>query len=194
MLGLRPIGANPLAGFIRPFGLVGYNKMLTIEDGTIVANANSFVSIADVVAHADLVGNTAFALATSAAQEQAIYRAMRWIKSLESRMKGCRVNEAQALSWPRYDVYAYGRIINSNIIPIELKEAVMEAALLEQATPDALQPSLEGNIKRLRKKLDGVGEKETEYFGAGKVGQINYPKIIGLIQPFLQNNQSWERW
>lgn len=163
--------------------------MLILEDGTKVANANTLITMAMVSSHATLVGNTAWDATTDTLREQAIYRAMRWFSTLETRMKGRRSWEDQELAWPRYGVFAYGREIAWNVIPKELKQALMEAALLEQATPDALQPAQNtGTIRSEKKWLDGVGGKETEYATPPSFGAISRPKIMQLVSPFLNSS------
>lgn len=197
MLGLAPLTNGGLClaigFFLTP---AEYESMLIIEDGQTsggVANANSLITYSEVSAYATLVGNTAWAAATELAQEQAIYRVMRWFRSKERSMKGRRTWTTQALAYPRQGVWAYGREIDYNEIPLELKQALMEGALLEQATQNILQPSRETNIKRIRKKLDGM-EKEIEYDGPGEVGAISLPTVNQLMSDFLESNSSWQAW
>lgn len=200
MLGLSPLAGGGVISAVGLFiNVTPYETMLTQETGLVtggVTGANTLITYAEVSAHALLVGNTAWDLTTELLQEQAIYRVMRWFASLEHRMKGCRSwPETQELPYPRTNVFAHGRQIKYNAIPKELKQGLYEAALLEQATPDAMSPSQETNIKRIKKKLDGVGEKETEYFGPGSVGAVSRPKVLGLINGFLNSgNSGWEAW
>lgn len=166
--------------------------MLILEDGSKVADANTLITAAMVADHATLVGNLQWALASDATKEQAIYRVMRWFGSLEPRMKGQRTWTDQELAWPRAGVWAYGREIANNHIPKELKQALMEGALLELATPDALQPSqITGHVRSEKKYLEGVGGKETEYFAAPPIGAISRPKIVQLMAPFLNPAGVW---
>lgn len=200
MLGLSPLAGGGILSAVGLFiSTTPYETMLTQETGLVdggVTDANTLIIRSEVAAHAVLVGNSAWATAIETEQEQAIYRAMRWFASLEHRMKGCRSwPTTQELPYPRTNVFAYGREIDYNAIPKELKQGLYEAALLEQATPDAMSPSQETNIKRIKKKLDGVGEKETEYFGPGSVGAVSKPKVLGLINGFLTSgNSGWEAW
>lgn len=165
--------------------------MLILEDGTKVTDANTLITSAMVDAHATLIGNTAWAAGSDTAKEQAIYRAMAWFASLEPRMKGCRSWTDQELAWPRTGVCAYGREIDYNVIPKELKQALMEAALLEFSSPDALLPAqVTGSVSREKKWLDGVGGKETEYATPAGFGAVTRPKVMRLIAPFL-NSQGY---
>lgn len=199
MLGLAPLTGGGLLSAVGLFidTSAGYVSMLILEDGGTtggVANANTLITSAMVDTHATLVGNTAWAGATDTEKEQAIYRSMRWISGQEPRMKGHRTwPTTQELPLPRTGVWAFGRQIEYNAIPKEFKQALMEGALLEQSKVDALQPSLEHNIKRQRKKLDGM-EKETEYHGSGSVGSVSYPRVMELLAPFLENQSGWDAW
>lgn len=193
MLGLSPLLGSALgASFPLPVE-PEYVSLLILEDGTNVANANTLITAAMVTTHATLIGNTAWAALTSAQQESAIYRAMRWYRSLEGVMKGYRSYETQNLPHPRTGINVNGHCYDYNIIPNELKDALIEASLLDSASADALEASFETNVKSIRKSLFEVGSKETEYFNAGGMssgpGAVSYPKVWGLMNLFLDIGQ-----
>ena len=192
MLCLAPLLAGGLLGADMYAQEFEFASMLIVEDGTKVPDANTLIDAAMVADHALLVGNLAWAVSTNSLREQAIFRAMRWFSSLEARMKGSRTYVDQELAFPRYGVFAYGREILSNQIPKELKQALMEAAMLELSTPDALQPTqASGQIKAERKWLDGVGGRDVEYFAPPAIGAISRPKVMQLILPFLNGVGTW---
>lgn len=127
---------------------------LTIEDGSIVADAESYASVAELVTFAAQYGKT---LPSSSADKEALLRraalamdAMNW--------KGCRVSADQVLSWPRYDVCRNGFIEASDAIPANIKKGQMALACEiyedDQAPPEAKQ----GPVKR--KKVEGAIEVE----------------------------------
>lgn len=189
MLGLSPLAGGGLLSavgvFIPPYE---YETMLTIEDGSIVADADSYVAIADVTTYAARYGST-WSAADELAAEQAILRAMLYIEDQEWRFCGYRVNESQELSWPRtYVPNLAGGYLSSTAIPKGIKNAVCEAAILELATPGALlTSSLDSTqtIKRLRQKAD-VLEKETEYFDEGNVSKSDkFEKIKAFLAPYI---------
>lgn len=99
---------------------------LTVENGTLVANANSYISVADFTAWADARGITYPALPEL---QQKILRAMDYIESLD--FVGQKHEETQALQWPRDYVYIDGYSIESDEIPAEVKKAVYEATKVE---------------------------------------------------------------
>jgi hypothetical protein len=102
---------------------------LTVEDGTVVAGADSYVSLAAAATYATNHGNTTFAaLASDALREAALRYATTWVDNRYS-WPGTIVDDDQALNWPRGGAYdAQGRGIDSDEIPQALKDAVCEAA------------------------------------------------------------------
>ena len=96
---------------------------LTIEDGSGVADANSFVTVAEATAYAAARGLSL--PATDAEKEQLLVKAADYLLSVEDRFKGERVAADQALSWPRSNVYLYGSLepLPNNQIPKALKNA-----------------------------------------------------------------------
>lgn len=99
---------------------------LIVEDGSLVANANSYVSVANFVSWADSRGITYPALPEL---EQKILRAMDYIESLN--FVGQKHEETQSLQWPRDYVYIDGYSVESDEIPPEVKKAVYEATKVE---------------------------------------------------------------
>jgi len=99
---------------------------LIVEDGSLVADANSYVSAADFVSWADARG---VSYPSYPEIEQKILRAMDYIESLA--FLGEKHEETQALQWPRDYVYIDGYSVESDEIPKELKNAVYEAIKLE---------------------------------------------------------------
>lgn len=171
-----------------------YSSMLTIEDGSIVVDADSYVEIADVTTYAGRYGST-WDTSNSLANEQAILRAMLYIESLEDMMKGERVSESQELSWPRAYVpnFRGSGWLSSSLIPKQLKNAVAEAAIIEMTTPGTLLVSAaaatsQQTVKRLFQKVDVI-ERETEYFEGAKVEKDErFEKIMAWLEPFLRTD------
>ena len=72
---------------------------LIVEDGTIVAGANTFVDVATVLTYATDHGDTTWALSTVAAQTSAILNAMIYLEAKP--FKGYPSTSDQSLVWPR---------------------------------------------------------------------------------------------
>ena len=100
--------------------------MLIIEDGTGVANADSYQSVADATALALLYGVTFPTVEAEA--ETALRQGYLNLNTHESLLQGCRVNQVQTGIFPRSDVYANGFLIASDAIPNDIKLAQLYAA------------------------------------------------------------------
>jgi len=109
---------------------------LIVENGSLVSNANSYVSVDDYIAWADARG---FTYSSYPAIEQKILRAMDFIESLD--FIGEKHEETQALQWPRDYVFIDGYSVESDEIPKEVKIAVYEAVKLEIDGDSKMTPS-----------------------------------------------------
>jgi hypothetical protein len=155
---------------------------IIVEDGTIVAGANSLASVADGDSYHDgRVSATAWTSADTATKEVALQTATTMLNSMVT-WKGGLVDLAQPLSWPRQSVYDNeGRLIATNIVPLAVVSATAELARglissdLTQETGDALE----------RIKVDVI---ELEYSGVGKTSTMipQYVKFLlsGLVMYF----------
>jgi len=123
---------------------------IIVENGTVVAGANSYVSEADLTAYASDRG-----LTLTAATDVLIIKAMDYIESLS--FIGDKHTEAQPLQWPRDEVYIDRNYIERETIPKELKNGVYTAALAIDAELDPLR-IIERATKR--EKVDVI---EVEY-------------------------------
>lgn len=119
---------------------------LTLEDGTGLANSNSFASVAEADGYHD--GHLYPATWTGASndtKEAALVMATR-ILDRKTRWEGERVKSTQALAWPRSDGECNGFDIPSNIVPQPVKDATAELARLligEDLTAEVAQNELE---------------------------------------------------
>src|SRR3546814_1420651 len=93
---------------------------LVIEDGTIVAGANSYIDVPAAKVYASARGVD---LGTDdAVTEQRLLSAMDYLESLS--YKGLRTDpDVQSLAWPRTGVTFDGRTFGPNTIPPQLKNA-----------------------------------------------------------------------
>lgn len=124
---------------------------IIVEDGTIVPNADSYVSVADYTSWADARGIEY----DSSVIESQILRAMDYIETL--RFIGQKSTKAQPLQFPRVGVVVDGYELDYNEIPKELKRALFESVKAESEGVSQL-----ANVER-RTKREKVGEIEVEY-------------------------------
>ena len=162
-----------------------------VEDGTVVAGANAYETVAEFKAYwADR--NVTFT------QDDPTIRGAIVISTqyvdLNNKWKGAIVISDQPLDWPRVGVTDdEGRIIPSLTVPDQLKNAVAEYAKRQLTAP--IQPDVadEGALKKVKKKVDVI-ETETEYQDntGGYFGLRSYPLadnyLIGLIRGGVGGN------
>jgi hypothetical protein len=148
----------------------------TVEDGSGVTGANSYVTVAEAATYHLDRGNAAWAGAASDTVRQgALVRATDYIEqTYGDDWKGEPVATDQALSWPRCGLCG----VDTDEIPDRLKQAVCLLAL--EALSADLNPVLDRAIKRERVE----GAVETEFMDSAKPGKAR-PAISGLLCPYL---------
>ena len=105
---------------------------LIIEDGTIVANADSYITVAEYNAWADArFGARSTAPNCDEDTEALILRAMDYFETLA--FVGFKSISTQALQWPRDSVYIDNYYVTPNEIPKEVKTALYELSYAEEA-------------------------------------------------------------
>lgn len=152
---------------------------LVIEDGSLQAGANSFVTVAEVRAFATLRASTL--TATDPEVEAAAIKAIDFIEALRGQFRGRKVSADQSLQYPRTGATLDGFAIAEDAIPKVLKDAQCQLAIDVLAGTD-LQPSGDGR-EVIREKLDVL---ETEWKpGAGGNPQPALTKARALLAPLL---------
>ena len=157
---------------------------LTIEDGTIVSNANSYVTDLEYVTYAAFRG---LSIGTSAAiRETELIKSMDYLQNQD--YIGLRTEpDNQILPWPRRSAYLYGRTIDSATIPQELKNAQIEGAVA--AFTQLLQINeVTENVSS--EKLDTLS---ISYHSRGKSGRIRLDRVNTWLEPLLEDTQTLVR-
>ena len=146
---------------------------LSVEDGTGLSAAESFISVADIQTYFTAYGiePDGWCLLSDADQEAAARRATQYIESqYRTFWKGVKKTSTQALGWPRSSVYDEdGYLVNSSSVPTRVANATAEVVrrLVElgfsttELIPDKASGS-EGSILKEKKKAGPV-EKEITY-------------------------------
>ena len=157
---------------------------LIVEDGTGLANADSYASAATADAYATAMGLTAWATATAGQKDIALRRATQYIDARYT-FRGQRVTEAQALQWPR-EIVTYGILGATLLQPVQTVDlswpvrAVVNACceLAVRALAGPLMADVEpGSVKR-----EQVGPIATEYFDQGNGGQIRFALVDDMLR------------
>lgn len=150
---------------------------LIVETGSIIANANSYVSVAD--AQAILTGRGLSAVVT----EAALLRAMDMLDGLE--YCGYRVSDAQPLPFPRSGVtLSDSRPLSSATIPQELINAQAWASHYILSGSDPAAASVAG-VKR--EKVDVL---EVEYATSSKtsIAVSDLPNVKNALKYLVCSN------
>ena len=157
--------------------------MLIVEDGSIVAGANSFVTDVEFLAYALARGFTLPVLEED--RKELLIQAVDYLFSKENAMQGCRVSAAQELPYPRVGVCAYGFNVASNEIPKGLKNSQMELGI--QANESSLLKS--GTVQNLASfNVDGVYSES--YFSGGNWEVVRTDRADAYLNPLLINGGS----
>ena len=152
---------------------------LIVEDGTGVAGANSYVSLADARL---IVADRGMSLPVADAEaEVLLLKAMDWIESKRDRYKGMKTSATQPLQWPRTGVVIDQYDVESDYIPPPLVTA--QAILAVQAVDNELFVNTTGQ----RILLEKVDVLETRYSNSSSTkAQPFFAMVDAFIAPLLR--------
>ena len=128
---------------------------IIVEDGSIVENANSYMSVAEIKTFAEDRGYTL--PATDPEIEKLVIRSMDYLESLSDKYLGSKTEVEQELQWPRTSVFIDGFEVHANFIPPALKRALAQAVVDSQSGELMSAPT--PAVKK--QKVDVI---ETEFF------------------------------
>lgn len=168
---------------------------LVIEDGTGLANSNTYVGVEEARDYA-LARGVVLSADDGVVGAQLI-QAMDYVESFRAKYQGRKTwprpgmdaghPHAQALQWPRTGVVLDCNYnLPDNVIPQELKQAQMQAAI-EVHNGFVLMPSSDGRVVK-KEKVDVI---ETEYMtadevgGGGVIGSASFPVLEALLEPLF---------
>lgn len=154
---------------------------LTVEDGTVVANAESYVTVAAANTYWAYRNNAAWSAASEAQKEAALREATQFLDGSYV-WSGTLVSSAQPLEWPRVlSLDRAGRTITSTTIPTALKSAQCELAL------EALSGRLMATLERGgRVASESLGPLAVTYFPDAPGGK-RYPFISLLVKDLVES-------
>lgn len=155
---------------------------LIVEDGSIVAGAESYCTVAYATTFHSNRGNAAWALLTTAQMEETLRRATDYMRQAYRGMwKGYRYTNTQALDWPRANVEIednpFGNLVATNIVPQEVKDACALFALT--ASTEELAANLTQQVMS-----ESVGPLSVSY-SAASPQYTRYRAIDMLLRPHL---------
>ena len=156
---------------------------LVPEDGTGLANADSYCSQAEATTYHAAMGNAAWALLSSDAKDQCIRRATSYmVGAYRLRWAGTRMLAAQALDWPRSLVPRRDtpllQYYDNASVPTEVKNACASLAL-RASTVTLLADQSQ------RASSVTVGPISKTYAEGSKVA-TTYSEVDSMLRPFLK--------
>lgn len=156
---------------------------LIVENGTGMADAESYISVADADTYHSKLGNATWAVLTTTVKEQLLRKATNYmIEAYRTAWAGYRKNDTQALDFPRINVprldtgvYNY---YDEDSVPKEVKDACCEFAFKANSSV------LSADIDRLTKR-EKVGVLEVEYDNNKGSPVKRYVAMDNLLAPLL---------
>ena len=151
---------------------------LTIEDGTGVAGANSYVTADEFRAYADARGLAASFSSDDTTLEPYLIDAVDIIESYRARFQGVKTDSDNPLQFPRSGVFIDGTEIDDDVIPQELTNAQCQYAL----------ESLNGNSLMPNRLVADSGAVVEETVGPITV---KYDKTAQRSKPVFSKAEAW---
>lgn len=153
---------------------------IVTETGSGLANAESLCDVATALTYHTDRGNAVWLALTTAQQEQALRKATDYMEQVYKPLwQGMRVNNAQALDWPRVGVTANSYYVLSTIVPLPVQRACAELAA-RVSTGDLLPDTTQ------QKLSTKVGDIEVAY-NKYSPQQKQYPQVIALLRPYFKS-------
>lgn len=174
------------------FNRLAFFMPLVIEDGTQVANANSYVSLADARTIAAQFGVVLDADDTTA--ENNLIIAYNWLNTLESEFQGRRLSDIETATtqtgvWPRSPVYIRDNLQDKNSIPNELIQSQVIASHANESG-NILAPSIPSSTGSvIEETLEGVGSLKYDkgYTPTGNDANTWYNFAYNLLNPLFES-------
>lgn len=156
---------------------------LIVEDGTGLATAESYTSVAYADAyHVKFTGSAEWAAATEADKERHLRLGTQFLDlEYHNSWRGTRTNEGQALDWPRENVTDDDDYdLDDDELPTVLLYATAEAGLRSYLGDDLLGIETDGDVIQESSKLGPLEDSYT--YANPKPLHTKYPKIVKMLK------------
>ena len=153
---------------------------LIIEDGSLPAGADSYVTVAEVRAFADARALTGVPVADDDVEPHCRLSSD-YVNGIEYKFQGLRVSADQVLTWPRSPVTVHGFEVDNDEIPQQLKDGCCQLAI-DSANGTNLQPSIAGKVTTKEK----VGTLEVTFSEKSTAdGTVDFAIVDSLFNPLF---------
>tara|TARA_R110000765_G_scaffold388125_1_gene480316 strand:+ start:81 stop:575 length:495 start_codon:yes stop_codon:yes gene_type:complete len=154
--------------------------MLNIENGSVVPDADSYATAAELVTYAANYGLTI--PGTEAEQEALLRRA--YLQMNVMPWKGYAMSVDQTGAWPRYAVCRNGYTLPSDSIPAQVKQGQM--ALSAEIHADDIDPPEQRTGAVTKERVEGAVDVQYSaikgYQGYAVTGRQSSAQFAGLLQ------------
>jgi len=158
---------------------------LTVEDGTRIANSNTYISLEDAETYMEDRIDATWSAATDSQKNAALIEAAMYLNSLN--WKGEKVVRDQSMELPRQNFYdGDGFEYTTSMIPARVLDAQVEAAR-EHLAGSTLMPTQAPGDRIKRKKIDVL---EKEFFASANSGETSFTKINGLLSGLIRGSKN----
>jgi hypothetical protein len=176
---------------------VSSSTPLIVEDGTGLANSNSYATVAEADAYFDALQlPAAWIAAGTGPKEQALRVATQWLDaSFGSAWLGIRSSSAQALDWPRIAATDQSGMPIGAIVPARVKAACAEVALRFILDPTSLSPDIPAGEGAVRSESITVGPIQiSEAFNGEQTTEATFRLVRRLLRTAgLIDSGDWAR-
>jgi hypothetical protein len=161
-----------------------------VETGAGIANATSMCDVAfadDYISfYASDADQLAWAAQDNTTKQKRLMRGAQYlVTKYDSRWINRRVNQLQSMPWPRVCVTdSDGFAVGSDAIPVQVKQAQCEAALLDM-NGTALLPDVEAAQNIASESVTAGPVQESISYVGTKSSLPVFRKIALLLKPFL---------
>ena len=157
---------------------------VVVENGSQVANSDSYVSRADYIAYAASIGVT---IADDENADYQLIKAAEYIDSHEPNLKGTLVDRDQSMAFPRTDLFIEGWSWSSTEIPRQVILAQKMYALMLNDGEDLYNRDLNPNTAVQKERIEGAIEVVYQH---GNVTQnlSKNSKADAIMATLLRNN------
>ena len=163
---------------------------VTVEDGSIVANANSYATLAQVQAY-NQQRNVALPTSGDDATIALMMQAMDFLESFEPQWKGDRsVPLLQELSWPRMNVYLFGPTSPAGMWLINgIPSKLIAAQCYLTGVANTVDLYAVQDTRAITKEV--IGPLETDYdVKSGATLQPVMPNLTALLAQLINRGSS----
>ena len=160
---------------------------LTVENGSGLPNADSYLSVADADAYHAAQGGTGWT-GTTDQKESALRQATEYLDNRYGlRWNGRRINETMALDWPRTGVVDRdGWTVSDSAVPSGVERATAYVALKVREGTELVPDVLPGTNATAESVQVGAIRIETSYAGLNATAP-SFPTVDMLLRDLIQS-------